>query len=168
MKPIITVIGPCKGDRTVLIEKIIPKLQEHGYRVATVKRDAHGYDLDTPGKTSWRHSQAGAQTVVVSSAKRITIFKKVNKEWSLEALAEEFLSDADIVIADGFASAKEPKIKVLLSETEEETQVSESDLFSIVGVEVGQEGWLEEIPRFSLNDIDKLADLIEEKFLKKC
>ncbi len=163
MIPIISVVGPSKADRTLLVEKLIPELRKRGYKVATVKRDAHSHDLDTPGKTSWRHSQAGAQTVLVSSPARITMFKQVEEEWTLDELAEKFLSDADIIVTDGFADEKKPKIKALLSQAEDDNQASQSELFSIVGGKNSQK----RIPKFGLEEIEKLTDLVEEKFLKK-
>lgn len=167
MIPIISVVGPLKADRTILIEKLIPQLQSRGYKVATIKQDIHGYNLDTPNKTSWRHSQAGAQTVIVSSPVRITMFKKVNREWSLDALAEEFLSDVDIIITDGFTKEKKPKIKVLLSQTEDENQMWQDEIFSFISVDTDRKGLQEKIPEFGLKDIEGLAELIVEKFLKK-
>ena len=166
MTPIISIIGPSKADRTLLSERLIAEITKRGYRVASAKRDAHAYDLDTPGKASWRHSQAGAETVVVSSSARLTVFKKVEREWSLDELAQGLLADADIIIADGYTAEKTPKIKVLISETEENEQVPEGELIAVVASEPGadQAG---EVPRFGRNEIGKLTDLVEEKFLKK-
>jgi len=161
--PIISVVGPSKADKTLLVERLISELEKRGYRVATVKRDAHNHDLDTPGKTSWRHSQAGAESVIVSAPEKITMFKKVAKEWALDEIAKKFLSDSDIVITDGFTNEKKPKIKVLLSQAEEDSQVPSDELFSIVGGKNSEKS----VPKFNLEEIEKLADLIEEKFLKK-
>lgn len=167
MVPIVSVVGPSKADRTLIVEKLIVELRKRGYKIATVKRDAHSHDLDTPGKTSWRHSQAGAQAVIVSSAKRITLFKQVDKEWNLNQLTEEFLSDADIVITDGFAGEKKPKIKVLLSLAEEDNHISESELFSVVTTDAGGENSYKNVPTFRLEETEKLADLVERKLLKQ-
>lgn len=167
MVPIISIVGPFKADRTILIEKLIPRLRSRGYKVATIKQDVHGYDLDTPNKTSWRHSQAGAQTVIISSPARITMFKKVDKEWSLDALAKEFLSDVDIVIADGFTKEKKPKIKVLLSQAEDENQMWQDEVFSLIGADTDRGRLQRKVPEFGLEEIEELAELIVEKFLKK-
>ena len=166
MVPIISVVGPSKADRTLLVEKLVAELTARGYKVATAKRDAHCYDLDTPGKASWRHSQAGAQTVVVSSSKKVTVFKQVKEERTLDELARDFFSDSDIVIADGYTTEKKSKIKVLLSKAEEDNQIPKNELFSVV-TDAGEQNQINGIPRFSSEEIAGLADLIETKFLNK-
>ncbi len=165
MAPIISIAGPSKADRTLLTEKLIAEIAKRGYKVASAKRDAHCYNLDTPGKASWRHSQAGAETVAVSSSARLTVFKKVKREWSLDELAMHFFADADIIIADGYSSEKKPKVKVLVSKTEEENQASEDEFFAVVVSDCVQKQ-TGGIACFGLSEIPDLADLIERKFLK--
>ena len=67
MIPIVAVVGKSNSGKTTLIEKLIPELNKRGYRVATVKHHNHLLEIDTPGKDSWRHKQAGAQTTFIST-----------------------------------------------------------------------------------------------------
>ena len=62
MIPIISIVGKSDSGKTTLIEKLVPVLTKRGYRVATVKHDVHGFEVDREGKDSWRHKQAGAPT----------------------------------------------------------------------------------------------------------
>ena len=61
--PILSFVGRSNSGKTTLIERVIPELVRAGYKVATVKHAGHGFDLDTEGKDSWRHKQAGASSV---------------------------------------------------------------------------------------------------------
>gem|GEM_PF-5392947 len=167
MVPIISVVGSSKENKTKVTEKLIEHLSKRGYNIAAIKRDVHRHDLDTPGKTSWRHTRAGAQTAMVSSASRITLFKQVKEEWTLDDLTDYFLSDADIVIADGFSDEVEPKIKVLTAETEKNTQKTNSNVFAFVDMECNKKSNQKDIPEYNFKEIEKLAILIENKFLKK-
>ena len=64
--PILSFVGRSNSGKTTLIERVIPMLVRAGYKVATVKHAGHGFDLDTEGKDSWRHKQAGASSACPS------------------------------------------------------------------------------------------------------
>ena len=58
---IVSIVGPSGSGKTTLLEKLIPELVNRGLKVGTIKHDVHGFDMDRPGKDSWRHKRAGAQ-----------------------------------------------------------------------------------------------------------
>ena len=70
MIPIISIVGKSDSGKTTLIEKLLPELVRRSYRIATVKHDVHGFEVDREGKDSWRHKKAGAHTVIISSPRR--------------------------------------------------------------------------------------------------
>ena len=74
--PILSFVGRSNSGKTTLIERVIPELTRAGYRVATVKHAGHGFELDTEGKDSWRHKQAGANTVIVISKGSLAMFAR--------------------------------------------------------------------------------------------
>ena len=76
MAPMISIVGYADSGKTTLIEKLVPELKKRGYRVGTIKHAVHEPSLDTQGKDSWRHFNAGADTVVVSSLEKIALIKK--------------------------------------------------------------------------------------------
>lgn len=110
--PIICIVGKKKSGKTTFIEKLIPELQALGISVGTVKHDAHSFEMDHEGKDTWRHRQAGSETVVVSSPTQVAIIKQVKKELWLPELAEEFFSDRQLIIAEGYFRSDQPKIEV--------------------------------------------------------
>ena len=76
--PILCFVGRSNSGKTTLIERVIPELVRAGYKVATVKHAGHGFDLDTEGKDSWRHKQAGASTVVIISK---SSWRRISDGW---------------------------------------------------------------------------------------
>ena len=76
--PILSFVGRSNSGKTTLIERVIPELVRAGYKVATVKHAGHGFDLDTEGKDSWRHKQAGASSVVIISTSSLAVFARVS------------------------------------------------------------------------------------------
>lgn len=163
---VVSIVSKKKSGKTTLIEKLIPALRRKGYRVGTVKHDTHGFDIDHQGKDSWRHKQAGADAVVVSFAKKISLIKDVAQEMSLDQIVTELFSDMDIVITEGYKRADKPQIEVyrsavhsmpLHSKEEKNTLVA---VMSDVPLDLG-------VPRFDINDILALADFIEDVFIKE-
>ncbi|MEK6558347.1 MAG: molybdopterin-guanine dinucleotide biosynthesis protein B, partial [Candidatus Margulisiibacteriota bacterium] len=71
--PILSIAGHSNSGKTTLIERLIPELSRLGYRVGTIKHDAHNFVMDHEGKDTWRMSQAGAQTVVIASATQMAM-----------------------------------------------------------------------------------------------
>jgi len=80
MAPIICIVGKKRCGKTILIEKLIRELKKRNYKIATLKHDTHGFEVDHPGKDTWRHAQAGADSVTISSPWGVTMMKKVEKE----------------------------------------------------------------------------------------
>lgn len=76
--PIICVVGRSKSGKTTLLEKLIPELKRRGYRVATIKHHSHpGFEIDVPGKDTWRHAQAGSDHVIISAPDKVADRKSV-------------------------------------------------------------------------------------------
>ena len=83
MIPIVSIVGKSDSGKTTLIEKLLPELGRRGYRVATVKHDVHGFEVDREGKDSWRHKKAGAHTVVISSPLKVAVIRDVDHDAEL-------------------------------------------------------------------------------------
>ncbi len=101
------------SGKTTLIERLIPLLAARGLHVSLVKHAHHDFDVDQPGKDSYRHRQAGAREVLVTSAMRWALMHELrgNGELSLrDALAR--LSPCDLVLVEGFKTARIPKLEV--------------------------------------------------------
>jgi len=88
MVPIVSIVGKSDSGKTTLIEKLLPALTGRGYRVATVKHDVHGFEVDQEGKDSWRHKQAGAHTVVISSPNKVALIRDVERDLTLDEIRD--------------------------------------------------------------------------------
>jgi len=110
---VIGIAGYSGSGKTTLIEKVIPILVEGGLRVSLVKHAHHEFDLDQPGKDSWRHRHAGCTEVLVSSSRRWAIGHELRgaPEASLDEQLKR-LSPCDVVIVEGYKAAAIPKIEV--------------------------------------------------------
>lgn len=99
---LVAIVAKSDSGKTTLIEKLVPELLDLGLRVGTIKHDAHGFEIDHPGKDSWRHGQAGAQAYVVASPQTLAYIAKLNGEMPLADIARRFFADFDLVIAEGY------------------------------------------------------------------
>lgn len=102
------------AGKTTLIERLIPLLQARGARVSVVKHAHHGFDIDIPGKDSWRHRQAGAHEVVVASSRRLALLREytAEQEPTARSLIAELRQPADWVLVEGFKHEDLPRIEV--------------------------------------------------------
>jgi molybdopterin-guanine dinucleotide biosynthesis adapter protein len=101
------------SGKTTLLVRLIPELVGHGLRVSTVKHAHHGFDVDQPGKDSFRHRAAGATEVMVSSARRFALMHE--RHGADEATLEELLarmSPVDLVLVEGFKEQPHDKLEI--------------------------------------------------------
>lgn len=101
------------SGKTTLVEQLIGLLEDRGLVVSLIKHAHHEFDIDYPGKDSYRHRHAGCREVLVTSAKRWAVMHELRgrAELSLdEALAQ--LSPCDLVLVEGFKRAPIPKIEI--------------------------------------------------------
>jgi len=101
------------SGKTTLLAAIIPELAVRGLSVSTIKHAHHDFDIDRPGKDSWRHRQAGASEVMVASARRWALMHELRgaAEPSLDELVAR-LSPVDVVIVEGYKRHPHPKLEV--------------------------------------------------------
>lgn len=102
MIPVISIYGFSGSGKTSLLVKIIPLLKEKGYRVAVIKHAHHGFDIDIPGKDSYKFAQAGSDIIALSSPDRMAIIEKREPEYTLEELILRISDKADIILVEGF------------------------------------------------------------------
>ena len=154
--PILSFVGRSDSGKTTLIERVIPELTRMGYRVATVKHAGHGFELDTEGKDSWRHKQAGASAVVVVSRGSLALFADVPEEMKVEEIRDRFLDGhTDLIIAEGWKSEHYPKI-IVVREHPDEVNISVDGALAIVSMKPIEAA----VPCIDRDDIAALVQLI--------
>src|SRR6266852_2778169 len=101
------------SGKTTLLTAVIPELVGRGLAVSTIKHAHHEFDIDQPGKDSWRHRQAGASEVMVASARRWAIMHELRgaAEPTLDELAAH-ISPVDLLLVEGWKRHPHPKIEV--------------------------------------------------------
>ena len=106
--------GYSGAGKTTLVEKLIPVLKRLGQRVSVVKHAHHKFDIDHPGKDTYRHREAGAFEVVVASDKRLAVMREFEApvELSVHQLLAEVLPVADWVLVEGFRHSDVLKIEI--------------------------------------------------------
>ena len=163
MIPIVSIVGKSDSGKTTLIEKLVPELTRRGYRIATVKHDVHGFEVDREGKDSWRHKQAGAHTVVISSPKKVALIRDVEKDLTLEEIRDRLIQEVDLIISEGYKKDVQPKIEIFRKEKHKELLCTKEDnLIAIVSDKKFRVG----VSCFFLNDIRGVADFLEKKYLQ--
>lgn len=105
--------GYSGAGKTTLLEKVIPHLTERGLKVSVIKHAHHNFDIDKPGKDSYRHRQAGAHEVLLTAGRRWVLMHELRDqpEPTLEQQISR-LSHCDVVVVEGFKKAAIPKIEV--------------------------------------------------------
>jgi len=161
--PLVSIVGKSNSGKTTLVEKLIPELIKRGYRVATIKHNKHGFDIDHEDKDSWRHKKAGACTTVIACPTRIALIEDIDRDHSLGEIRDKYIKDADIILAEGYKGNPFPKIEVFRSELKRELLCGKDDNLLAIAADVKLDAG---VSCFDINDIKSIADLIEAKFLK--
>ncbi len=105
--------GYSGAGKTTLIEKLAPLFIAHGLTVSLIKQTHHDFDIDQPGKDSWRHRQAGCREVLVASGKRWALLHELRN--APEPRLEDHLarlSPCDLLLVEGYKKEAIPKLEV--------------------------------------------------------
>ena len=157
MSLVVSVVGRSNSGKTTLLEKLIVELKRRGYTVAAVKHSGSDFQLDHPGKDSWRLAEAGSDAVLLVSSHRMAFLQKTTHPPTLGDVIE-FLGDKfDFVLVEGFKESDIPKIEVhrrelgnLLSPPEKLLAVVTDEQLDVT------------VPQFSSRDGVALVDLLEK------
>jgi molybdopterin-guanine dinucleotide biosynthesis adapter protein len=160
------VTGWKNAGKTGLMERLVAEITGRGFRVSTVKHAHHATDIDHEGRDSFRHRQAGAAQVLVSSPVRWALMTELRDapEPALDALLGK-LDPVDLVLIEGYKTAPHPKVEAHRAETGRPLLASQNPTIRAVASDsanqVGQSGL--GLPVFDLDDTAAIADFILEE-----
>jgi len=161
MRLIISIVGKSESGKTTLLEDLITKLKQRGYKVAAIKHSGEDFELDEVSKDSWRFSQAGSEVSAISSPHKLAIIKNLEYDLSPQELSHFIWWDYDLILTEGFKQSSHPKIEVHRKEQGKELLSLPEQLLAVVT----DEPLDVDVPQFSRDEIQKIVDLIERTLL---
>jgi len=158
--------GYSGAGKTTLVERLIPALKLHGLRVSVVKHAHHNFDIDHPGKDSWRHREAGAFEVVVASDRRLALMREFEQpaRLSVHHLLAELYEGVDWVLVEGFKESNLLKIEVWRPEAGKPARYPDDDFIAAIATDAPDrlpEPTLR--PVLDLNAADAVAQWLVDK-----
>ena len=152
------ITGYKNAGKTGLMERLVTEIAGRGFTVSTVKHAHHSFDVDHPGKDSFRHRQAGASQVLLSSRNRWALMTELRgaDEASLDDLLAQ-LSPVDLVLVEGYKRDRHPKIEAYRGETGHPLIALGDETIKAVASDTALDVTQ---PLFDLNDTKAIADFI--------
>ncbi|HEX6414713.1 MAG TPA: molybdopterin-guanine dinucleotide biosynthesis protein B [Burkholderiales bacterium] len=149
------------SGKTTLIEQLIPRFVQRGLSVSLIKHAHHTFDVDQPGKDSYRHRQAGAAEILVTSSRRWVLMHELRgaHEPSFEDQVKR-ISPCDLLLVEGFKHAPIPKLEVWRKETGEPLLHPNDPHIVAVASDARIET---KLPLLNLNDVDEIRNFILKK-----
>ena len=151
-------VGHSGCGKTTLIEKLLRELSGRGLRVAVIKHAHHRVVLDTPGKDSWRYKQAGAAISMLVTANELQLVADAVDKREPAQLAQRFLGEADMVLAEGFSHAAGVKIEVLRRECSSVPRCSIED--GLIAIVTDIDEVYPQLPHYALDDISGIMQFM--------
>lgn len=156
--PVVCVVGPSDGGKTLVAEALIQRLSAEGYRVAAVKHAPHGYRLDEPGTDSQRLRAAGAERVAVVAPSEWAVLAR--EEVTLEDVTKTVGLGCDVLVAEGFRASPAPKVLVAPEEADPGWERPEG-LVAVVSDHPEPEApW-----QCGFGELERLAEFVRERYL---
>ena len=161
MKPTVFIfVGHSGSGKTTLIEKLLPELTRRGLCVATIKHAHHKVALDKEGKDSWRYKQAGAVMSMLVTTNELQLVADAVERREPAQLAERFLGEADLVLAEGFSHAPGVKIEILRRECGKPARCAVED--GLIAIVTDMDEIYPQLPHFALDDVVGLVNFLLE------
>jgi molybdopterin-guanine dinucleotide biosynthesis protein B len=157
------IAGYSGSGKTTLIERLLPRLASAGLAVSVIKQSHHDFEVDRPGKDSWRHRQAGAREVLLTSPHRWMLVGELRgaPEPDLQAHIAR-LSHCDLVLVEGYKHANLTKIEVWRAANGKPWLHPDDPRFIAVVADAPPSGGLDRgLVHFDLDDLEGIAEFIQ-------
>ncbi len=158
---VLGIAGYKNAGKTTLTASLVAELTRRGHKVSTIKHAHHHFDLDHPGRDSYRHREAGAQEVAIVSRNRWALIHELRSEEEPpmdEMLAK--LAPCDLVIIEGYRHGEIPKIEAVNAELDH-PRLAGTDK-NVVAVATNGDPAAEPVPAFNRDDIPAIADFVSD------
>lgn len=156
--------GYSGSGKTTLIEQLIPRLTRQGLRVSLIKHAHHNFDIDHPGKDSYRHREAGASEVMLVSGRRWAMVHELRDEPE-PSLEEQLarMSPCDLILVEGFKKSAIPKIEIHRpAHGAPRMPAEEMNIIALATDSTDVTDAASGLPQLDLNDPDEIAGFILE------
>jgi molybdopterin-guanine dinucleotide biosynthesis protein B len=169
MMKVVGFAGFSGSGKTTLVERLIPVLRHKGLRVSVVKHAHHHFDIDHPGKDTYRHREAGAFEVVIASDQRLALMREyeVAKFPNVHQLIAELYEGVDWVLVEGFRESDLLKIEVWRASVGKSARYADDDF--IVAIATDSPDQLPTptgLPVLDLNSPETVADWLISQSLR--
>ena len=159
--PVFIFVGHSGSGKTTFVEKLLPELVARGLNVATIKHAHHKVELDQEGKDSWRYKNAGASMSMLVTTSALQLVADATEDRDPQQLAERFLGEADLVLAEGFSLSPGDKIEILRRECGKAPRCTVAD--GVIALVTDMDEVAPELPHFALDDVVGLADFLLQR-----
>ena len=160
MSKVVNIVGSGSNvGKTFLLEGLIKELKKRGHSVANIKHDVHGFDIDKKGKDTYKHREAGSETVIISSKNRLAMIKELEEETNLNNIIEMVL-DKDIVLVEGYKKSDLRKIEVYRDGVSKNIITPKEKLIAIAS---DKKLNVDDVKIVFKEDYKAMADLIEKE-----
>ena len=160
MSKVVNIVGSSSNvGKTYLLEGLIKELKFRGYSIATIKHDVQGFDIDKKGKDTYKHREAGSETVIISSKNRFAMIKELEEETELNDIIKMVL-DKDIILIEGYKKSNLRKIEVFREGVSEKIITPKNKLIAIAS-DTNLD--IDDIIIVERENYKELADLIEKE-----
>ena len=152
------IVGYSGSGKTTLIERLLPILKARGVRTSVIKHTHHDFEIDQPGKDSWRLRESGAAEVLLASDLRYALLHENRgaPPPTLQALLAR-LQDCDLVLVEGYKREPIPKLEVHRTATGKPWLFPDDPHIIAIATDADPPG---NIPKFDLDDIENITDMI--------
>jgi molybdopterin-guanine dinucleotide biosynthesis protein B len=158
--PVFGVIGWKNSGKTTLMARLVEEFTHRGFAVSAIKHAHHSFDIDHPGRDTYKLREAGARRVAIVSPRRWALMHELRDE--VEPSFVDILrhiGDADLVLVEGYKGGPFPKIEARSARSRTREPLSETDPL-IVAIAADEDIETGALPRYQINDIAGIADFI--------
>ncbi len=163
--PAVSFVARSGTGKTTLLEQLINTLQARGHKVGALKMVSKSFEIDHPGKDSYRLSAAGTEATLICSPHKLAFMQPREGCGDVKFLLDRFFAGVDLVLVEGGKQASLPKVEVVRQERNEPLLCCDSERQQDY-IAVTSDGPLDlDLPVLDLNNVDEIADFLVARFL---